>query len=127
MKRAARTGSIRALSKAWKVRFRCSCPLGKSRASWPRGVIHLGVTGSDLVREQLGEDEVAEVAKLGFGQADLVIAVPAVWIDVETVDDLTPRRRVPQGAWPPATDRDQVSPAGAGFPASARSCGLPAG
>ncbi|MCU0904434.1 MAG: ATP phosphoribosyltransferase [Tabrizicola sp.] len=52
------------------------------------GRIHLGVTGSDLVREQLGEDEVAEVAKLGFGQADLVIAVPAVWIDVETVDDL---------------------------------------
>jgi ATP phosphoribosyltransferase len=52
------------------------------------GRIHLGVTGSDLVREQLGEDEVAEVARLGFGQADLVIAVPAVWIDVETVDDL---------------------------------------
>jgi hypothetical protein len=52
------------------------------------GRIHLGVTGSDLVREQLGDDEVAEVAKLGFGQADLVIAVPNVWIDVETVDDL---------------------------------------
>jgi ATP phosphoribosyltransferase len=52
------------------------------------GRIHLGVTGSDLVREQLGDDEVAEVARLGFGQADLVIAVPAVWIDVETVDDL---------------------------------------
>jgi spermidine/putrescine transport system ATP-binding protein len=30
----------------------------------------------------------AEVAKLGFGHADLVIAVPNVWIDVETVDDL---------------------------------------
>ena len=52
------------------------------------GRIHLGVTGSDLVREQLAESEVAEVVKLGFGQADLVIAVPAVWIDVETVDDL---------------------------------------
>jgi ATP phosphoribosyltransferase len=52
------------------------------------GRIHLGVTGSDLVREQLGEDEVAEVARLGFGQADLIIAVPNVWIDVETVDDL---------------------------------------
>lgn len=52
------------------------------------GRIQLGVTGSDLVREQLGEDEVAEVARLGFGQADLVIAVPNVWIDVETVDDL---------------------------------------
>jgi ATP phosphoribosyltransferase len=52
------------------------------------GRIHLGVTGSDLVREQLGEDEVEELARLGFGQADLIIAVPAVWIDVETVDDL---------------------------------------
>jgi ATP phosphoribosyltransferase len=52
------------------------------------GRIHLGVTGSDLVREQLGDDEVSELARLGFGQADLVIAVPAVWIDVETVDDL---------------------------------------
>jgi ATP phosphoribosyltransferase len=52
------------------------------------GRIHLGVTGSDLVREQLGEGEVTELARLGFGQADLIIAVPAVWIDVETVDDL---------------------------------------
>ena len=52
------------------------------------GRIHLGVTGSDLVREQLAEDEVAEVTKLGFGHADLIIAVPTVWIDVETVDDL---------------------------------------
>jgi len=52
------------------------------------GRIHLGVTGSDLVREQLGADEVTEVARLGFGQADLIIAVPSVWIDVETVDDL---------------------------------------
>jgi ATP phosphoribosyltransferase len=52
------------------------------------GRIHLGVTGSDLVREQLAEDEVEELARLGFGQADLIIAVPSVWIDVETVDDL---------------------------------------
>jgi ATP phosphoribosyltransferase len=52
------------------------------------GRVHLGITGSDLVREQLGEGEVVELARLGFGQADLIIAVPAVWIDVETVDDL---------------------------------------
>ena len=54
------------------------------------GRIHLGVTGSDLVHEQLGSQapEVVELARLGFGQADLIIAVPAVWIDVETVDDL---------------------------------------
>ncbi|QYZ70468.1 ATP phosphoribosyltransferase [Neotabrizicola shimadae] len=54
------------------------------------GRIHLGVTGTDLVRETLaGWDEIVEeVAPLGFGHADLVIAVPAVWIDVDTLDDL---------------------------------------
>jgi ATP phosphoribosyltransferase len=36
----------------------------------------------------LGADEVQEVRRLGFGQADLILAVPSVWIDVETVDDL---------------------------------------
>lgn len=54
------------------------------------GRIHLGVTGTDLVRETLaGWDEIVEeVAPLGFGHADLVIAVPSVWIDVDTLDDL---------------------------------------
>jgi ATP phosphoribosyltransferase len=54
------------------------------------GRIQLGVTGTDLVREKLADwaSVVAEVAAMGFGQADLIIAVPTVWIDVETVDDL---------------------------------------
>ena len=54
------------------------------------GRIHLGVTGSDLLRDKLAdwETQVAELAPLGFGQADLIIAVPAVWIDVDTLDDL---------------------------------------
>jgi len=54
------------------------------------GRIHLGVTGSDLVRDKLAdwETQVAELAPLGFGHADLIIAVPAAWVDVETVDDL---------------------------------------
>lgn len=54
------------------------------------GRIDLGVTGSDLVREKLTDwrQQVSEVAALGFGRADLVIAVPAAWIDVETLDDL---------------------------------------
>ena len=54
------------------------------------GRIHLGVTGSDLVRETLADwqTQVCEVARLGFGQADLVIAVPVAWVDVETLDDL---------------------------------------
>ncbi len=54
------------------------------------GRIHLGVTGTDLVREKLGrwENRVEELASLGFGQADLVLAVPSAWVDVGTLDDL---------------------------------------
>jgi ATP phosphoribosyltransferase len=54
------------------------------------GRIHLGVTGSDLVCEYLGTNapEVQELARLGFGHADLILAVPNVWVDVDTVDDL---------------------------------------
>jgi len=54
------------------------------------GRIDLGVTGTDLVRDKLADwdRQVSEVAALGFGQADLIIAVPAAWIDVDTLDDL---------------------------------------
>jgi ATP phosphoribosyltransferase len=54
------------------------------------GRIQLGVTGSDLVREKLStwDQRVVEIAKMGFGGADLVIAVPDAWIDVDTLDDL---------------------------------------
>ena len=54
------------------------------------GRIHLGVTGTDLVRETLArwEQSVDTVAEMGFGQADLIIAVPAAWVDVSTLDDL---------------------------------------
>ncbi|MGI3165508.1 ATP phosphoribosyltransferase [Pseudooceanicola sp. 200-1SW] len=54
------------------------------------GRIHLGVTGIDLVREKLGqwEQRVEELAELGFGHADLIIAVPQLWVDVDTLDDL---------------------------------------
>ena len=65
-----------------------------SAAEIPRelaaGRIHLGVTGSDLVREKvaLWDRRLRVMAELGFGGADLVIAVPACWVDVETLDDL---------------------------------------
>ena len=54
------------------------------------GRIHLGVTGSDLVRDKLADwdKQVAELSALGFGHADLIIAVPDAWIDVDTLDDL---------------------------------------
>ena len=54
------------------------------------GRIHLGVTGTDLIREKLinWDQKVQELAPLGFGFADLIIAVPSCWIDVDTLDDL---------------------------------------
>ncbi|MCE8008505.1 ATP phosphoribosyltransferase [Aestuariivita sp.] len=54
------------------------------------GRIHLGVTGTDLVHEKLArwEHQVAELEPLGFGQADLILAVPKFWVDVDTLDDL---------------------------------------
>ena len=54
------------------------------------GRIHLGVTGIDMTRERLArwDSQVAEVRRLGFGEAELVIAVPDFWVDVTTLDDL---------------------------------------
>ena len=54
------------------------------------GRIHLGVTGSDLVEDKLADwrAQVAALCPMGFGHADLVIAVPSAWIDVATLDDL---------------------------------------
>lgn len=54
------------------------------------GRIHLGVTGSDLIREKLAnwDSQVVEVSKMGFGGADLIIAVPQSWVDVDCLDDL---------------------------------------
>ena len=54
------------------------------------GRIHLGVTGSDLVREKLAawDSLVEEKQRMGFGHADLIIAVPKCWVDVDRLEDL---------------------------------------
>ncbi|MEG6508704.1 ATP phosphoribosyltransferase [Methyloligella sp. 2.7D] len=54
------------------------------------GQVHLGVTGEDLVRETIYdvEREVELVVPLAFGRADVIVAVPACWIDVTGVGDL---------------------------------------
>ena len=53
------------------------------------GRIELGVTGTDLVREKLAgwRALVTEIAPMGFGHADLILAVPACWTDCENLDD----------------------------------------
>ena len=54
------------------------------------GEAHLGITGEDLVQERGGgvEARVLLLRALGFGRADLVVAVPKSWLDVETMADL---------------------------------------
>jgi ATP phosphoribosyltransferase len=59
-------------------------------AALASGRLHLGVTGTDLLREKVASwDSRAEaLAPMGFGQADVVIAVPDFWVDVRSLDDL---------------------------------------
>ena len=54
------------------------------------GGVDFGVTGEDLVREGLADaDRRMEIAaRLGFGHADVVVAVPEIWLDVATMADL---------------------------------------
>ena len=54
------------------------------------GDVHLGVTGEDLLRESAPEldGRIKLVKPLGFGFADVVVAVPQYWIDVSTMADL---------------------------------------
>ena len=63
---------------------------GDIAAALDVGDLHLGVTGEDLLRERgdgLGS-RVMLLRALGFGRADLVVAAPQSWIDVETMADL---------------------------------------
>lgn len=54
-----------------------------------RGAVHLGVTGEDLVRESIADaNSVALIESLGFGFANVVVAVPQAWIDVRSMADL---------------------------------------
>ncbi|WP_428427681.1 ATP phosphoribosyltransferase [Pararhizobium sp.] len=54
------------------------------------GSVDFGVTGEDLIREGLSEADarVEFCARLGFGHADVVVAVPEIWLDVDTMADL---------------------------------------
>ena len=54
------------------------------------GDVHLGVVGEDLLREKAGEMErqVQLLRPLGFGRADLVVAAPQSWIDVQSMADI---------------------------------------
>jgi len=63
---------------------------GEIASSVIAGDVHVGVSGEDLLREQAGDlDRVVHLlAPLGFGRADLVVAAPKSWLDVETMADV---------------------------------------
>jgi len=63
---------------------------GEIASSLLTGDIHLGVTGEDLLREAAPELEnrMHLVCPMGFGFADVVVAVSQYWIDVSTMADL---------------------------------------
>ena len=54
------------------------------------GRLHFGVTGNDVIQEKLVRFNqlVEPISELGFGFADLIIAIPSFWVDVENLDDL---------------------------------------
>jgi ATP phosphoribosyltransferase len=54
------------------------------------GNVHMGVTGLDLVAEEIADPaaKVHVVTELGFGFADVVVAVPQAWIDVADMSDI---------------------------------------
>lgn len=79
-------------------------------AALKAGSVHLGITGEDLVRESMSDADtrVTLLAPLGFGFADVVVAVPACWIDVSTVADLEAAARIfrrAHGRWPRAATK----------------------
>ena len=55
-----------------------------------QGAAHLGVTGEDLVRETIHDlaARVVLIGGLGFGHANVAVAVPQAWIDVRSMADL---------------------------------------
>ena len=55
-----------------------------------QGAVHMGVTGEDLIREQIADadNRVVLIEGLGFGFANVVVAVPQAWIDVRTMADV---------------------------------------
>jgi ATP phosphoribosyltransferase len=63
---------------------------GEITAQLAAGQAHLGITGEDLVREMIpqADSRVILLEGLGFGFANVVVAVPQAWIDVRSMADL---------------------------------------
>jgi hypothetical protein len=96
------------------------CRPARSRASWRPGASISASPAPTWCRSSdpgLGTGG-REIEPMGFGHADLVIAVPRRWVDVTTLDDLDAvAARVPRAPRLPAAHRHEVPPAGARVPA----------
>lgn len=82
-----------------EVQFRSASEIAREIGA---GNVHLAVTGIDLLHETLGGDDESApaisdeeapapahvVTRLGFGHADVVVAVPQAWLDVQSMADL---------------------------------------
>jgi ATP phosphoribosyltransferase len=67
--------------------FMSAAEIGRELAA---GNLHLGVTGEDVAREATADADsrLEFLLPLGFGYADVVVAVPESWHDVATMADL---------------------------------------
>ncbi len=80
--------------------------ISASEIAWylKTGRAHMGVTGEDLVRERTSDwrERVKFLMPMGFGHANVVVAVPSCWLDVRTMSNLdelaVPFRRT-HGRW----------------------------
>jgi len=54
------------------------------------GTLDVGISGLDLLKESEKnlQEKITIKQKLNFGEADLIVAVPDDWIDVQTIADL---------------------------------------
>ncbi|MGL4437784.1 MAG: ATP phosphoribosyltransferase [Bosea sp. (in: a-proteobacteria)] len=79
-------GTIRGLDDV-EVAFLSASEIVTQLAS---GAVHMGITGEDLIREQIADVDgtVEMLTPLGFGLANVVVAVPQAWIDVSNMSDL---------------------------------------
>ncbi|MEN0000971.1 MAG: ATP phosphoribosyltransferase [Pseudomonadota bacterium] len=70
-----------------EIAFLSASEIARELAS---GTIDAGITGEDLVRENVPDSEalLTLAVPLGFGGADVVVAVPQAWYDVSTMADL---------------------------------------
>lgn len=80
--RGTMTGAVNA-----EIAFLSASEIARELAA---GTVDVGVTGEDLIRESVPDwqGKVNVLLPLGFGAADVVVAVPDVWHDVETMEDL---------------------------------------